>query len=306
MDTADSDKTLVEVADSRNWLELPRDVTMMILMKLGTFEILETAQFVCKLWYNLCKDPSIWRVIKMQNLDEPELEEKHQNMLYNALDRSSGGLLSLDIEGFGSDQLILCIAHRSNQLKHFRLACCYSISADALIEALSKLSELEELELTLCLFSAEKTRNIIRCCPFLKTFKLNEQGSRNPNLACDDEAVAIADSMHELRHLQLIGNSMTNEGLKAILDNCPHLQSLDLRACFHVDLAGDLGKRCAQQIKIVRHPYDATDDYSFLTTDYDSDFDEIYADEDDGMDFLSDDEYYEFSDDDALSAEDYF
>ncbi|KAJ8449902.1 hypothetical protein Cgig2_029264 [Carnegiea gigantea] len=306
MDTTDSDQTLVEVADSRNWLELPRDVTLMILMKLGTFEILETAQFVCKLWYNLCKDPSIWRVIKMQNLDEPELEEKHQNMLYNALDRSSGGLLSLDIEGFGSDQLILCIAHRSNQLKHLRLACCYSISADVLIEALSKLSELEELELTLCPFSAEKTRNIIRCCPFLKTFKLNEQGSRNPNLACDDEAASIADSMHELRHLQLIGNSMTNEGLKAILDNCPHLQSLDLRACFHVDLVGDLRERCAQQIKNFRHPYDATDDYNFLTTDYDSDFDEIYADEYDGMDFLSDDEYYEFSDDDALSSEDYF
>lgn len=306
MDSGDSDQALVEVADSRNWLELPRDVTLMILMKLGAIEILETAQFVCKLWYNLCKDPSIWRVIKMQNLDEPELEEKHQSMLYNALDRSSGGLLSLDIEGFGSDQLILYIAQLSSQLKHLRLACCYSISADALIEALSKLSELEELELTLCPFSAEKTRNIVRCCPFLKTFKLNEQGSRNPNLACDDEAAAIADSLHELRHLQLIGNSMTNEGLKAILDNCPDLQSLDLRACFHVDLVGDLGKRCAQQIKNFRHPYDATDDYNFLTTDYDSDFDEIYADEYDGMEFLSDDEYYEFSDDDALSSEDYF
>ena len=112
MDTTEPEQTLVEVADSRNWLELPRDVTLMILMKLGTFEILETAQFVCKFWYNLCKDPSIWRLIKMQNLDEPELEEKHRKMLCNAVDRSSGGLISLDIEGFGSDQLISYVADR--------------------------------------------------------------------------------------------------------------------------------------------------------------------------------------------------
>lgn len=306
-------ETLVEVAsDSRNWLELPRDVTLMILMKLGSFEILETAQFVCKLWYNVCKDPSMWRFIKMQNLDEPELQAKHETMLCNAVDRSACELISLDIEGFGSDKLLSYIADRSSKLKHLRLACCYSISADAVIEAFKKLSQLEELELTLCPFSQENAKNIIRACPLLKTFKLNEQGSRNPSLACDDEALAIAVNMHELRNLQLIGNSMTNEGLEAILSSCPHLVSLDLRACFHVDLAGDLGKRCAQQMKNFRHPYDATDDYNFLTTDYDSDFDEIYADEYDDMDFLSDDMYYEFSDDDndddddALDLEYYY
>lgn len=98
--------------ESRNFLELPRDVTLTILMKLESFEILESAQFVCKLWYNLCKDPSLWRKIAMQNLDEPELAHKYENMLRNAVDRSAGGLIKLDIEGFGSDDLIAYIFQR--------------------------------------------------------------------------------------------------------------------------------------------------------------------------------------------------
>lgn len=286
--------------ESRNWHDMPRDVTLMILMKLEAVEILGTAQFVCKLWYNICKDPSMWRTVVMHNLNEPEMAEKHEQMLCSAVDRSSGGLYNVDIEGFGRDELITYIIQRSSQLKHLRLACCYSVSAAALIEAFEKLPLLEELELTLCPFTGEQTIKIIHCCPTLRTFKLNEQGSRNPTLACDDEAMAIAESMPELHHLQLIGNSMTNDGLKAILDNCPHLQSLDLRACFNVNLVGNLAKRCSEQIKDLRRPYDSTDDYMYLTTDYDSDFDETYADEYDDMDFVSDDDYYEFSDDNEL------
>ncbi|KAH9615725.1 hypothetical protein KSS87_015253 [Heliosperma pusillum] len=282
------------------WMELPRDVTVMILMKLGAVEILESAQFVCKLWYNLSKDPSIWRSIHFRNIDESELINKHEKMMFNALDRSDTGLIDLDVEGFGSDLLCSYIASRASQLKRFRLACCHNISASALIDTLRKLPSLEELELTLCSFQAEKIILVITSCPSLTTFKLNELGSRNPTLACDEEALAIAGSMPELRHLQLIGNSLTNDGLTAILDRCPHLQSLDLRACFHLDLMGNLGKRLPEQIKDLRLPYDSTEDYNYLTTDYDSDFDEIYAAEYDDMDYVSDDDHYVFSDENEL------
>ena len=81
-------------------------------MKLETKEILETAQFVCKSRYNLCKDPSIWRNVVMQNLHEPKLAKKLEKMLCSAVDRSSGGLIKLDIEGFGGDELIFYISQR--------------------------------------------------------------------------------------------------------------------------------------------------------------------------------------------------
>lgn len=67
--------------------------------------------------------------------------------------------------------------------------------------------------------------------------------------------------MPELRQLQLFGNKLTNDGLQAILDGCPHLESLDLRQCFNVTLTGNLGRRCAERIKHLRFPTDSTDDY---------------------------------------------
>ena len=80
----------------------------------------------------------------------------------------------------------------------------------------------------------------------------------------DFGALAIAKNMPKLRHLQLIGNRVTNDGLQAILDGCPHLESLDLRKCFNVTLSGNLGKRCAKQIKNLRHLNDSTHDYGLM------------------------------------------
>ncbi|CAK9181171.1 unnamed protein product [Ilex paraguariensis] len=69
--------------------------------------------------------------------------------------------------------------------------------------------------------------------------------------------------MHELRHLQLFGNNLTNDGLQAILSDCPHLVSLDLRQCFSISLAGNSVRSCFEKIKDVRYPNDSTEDYGF-------------------------------------------
>ncbi|KAM1004484.1 hypothetical protein ACFX13_004726 [Malus domestica] len=74
--------------------------------------------------------------------------------------------------------------------------------------------------------------------------------------------------MHDLHHLQLFGNQLTNEGLKEIVDCCPHLESLDLRHCLNLDLSGDLGKRCVERIQNLLLPNDSIDDYEFLATSY--------------------------------------
>uniref|UniRef100_A0A3Q7IFH3 Uncharacterized protein n=1 Tax=Solanum lycopersicum TaxID=4081 RepID=A0A3Q7IFH3_SOLLC len=49
--------------------------------------------------------------------------------------------------------------------------------------------------------------------------------------------------------------SLYNEkrGLKTILSGFPHLESFDLRQCLNVHLEGDIGKRCSQEIKYLRH-----------------------------------------------------
>jgi hypothetical protein len=103
---------------------------------------------------------------------------------------------------------------------------------------------------------------------------------------------------------------LTNDGLKAILDGCPHLETLDIRRCYNVNMDADMRARCAR-LRTIRLPGDSVDDYEFeadadgeycselgdyhdFDIDYDFDFDddyENYLDFDDIFD--DDDEDYE-------------
>ncbi|CAH1419816.1 unnamed protein product [Lactuca virosa] len=99
----------------------------------------------------------------------------------------------------------------------------------------------------------------------LKTLKLNQGTCKFWHGGTDEKsliirnrtAVAIGENLHELRRLELIGNNMTNIGLQAILDGCPHLQSLDLRECLCIDLKGGVGKKCSEKIRCLKLPEDS-------------------------------------------------
>ncbi|KAL5773948.1 hypothetical protein ACOSP7_011505 [Xanthoceras sorbifolium] len=291
-----------------NWVELPRDVTAAIFSKLGAIEVLTSVQYVCSSWLKMCKDPSMWRTIDMHNLgDSFDMNFDLEKICRVAIDRSNGNLSCINLEYFGNDELLHYIADRSSNLKNLRLVFCYSISDRGLIDCIGKFPLLEELDLSYCSLSIESLEAVGHCCPLLKSLKLNIQGSRYPVIECDEEALVIGKYMHELRHLQLFGNRLTNSGLEAILNGCPHLESLDLRQCFNVNLEGNLEKRCFGQIKDLRRPNDSTSDYEFDAElpssdagcesfdDYDDPYGvsdiELLTDEDN-----YDDSYYEFSD----------
>ncbi|KAK6932114.1 F-box domain [Dillenia turbinata] len=263
--------------DVRNWLELPSDATCLILKKLGTIEILINAQRVCKLWWKLCKDPAMWRTIDLSDLEYCwDMDLEPEEVARNAVDRSCGELVDINIEYFGSDSLMEYITTRASNLKRLRLVSC-RISDKGLIDAAKKLPRLEDLEISLCSFTRECLEVVGRCCPGLRTLKYNKRGYRLPLVECDEEALAIAECMPELRYLQLFGNKLTNDGLQAILDGCPHLEYLDLRQCFNITLPGDMGRRCAKRLRTLRHPNDPTDDYEFRAqnldgSDYPRDF----------------------------------
>lgn len=103
-------------------------------------------------------------------------------------------------------------------------------------------------------------------------------------MVSDKQAIAIAETMPKLRHLQIFGDGLTDRGLQAILNGCPDLESLDLRQCFNLTLAGNLRQKCAERIKILHLPHDPTTGYGFTTEivnfpDYVSE-DEFISDED--------------------------
>ncbi|XP_028759197.1 F-box protein SKIP19 [Neltuma alba] len=296
-----------EEPETRNWLDLPRDVTASILLKLGAVEILTSAQHVCTSWRSICKDPVIWRTIDMQNLGDLHIMPDDLEILCRrAVDRSCGQLVDINVEYFGTDDLLKYITDSTSHLRRLRLVYCDDISDEGLCEVAGKLPLLEELDISIGNISKDSLEVIGRNCPHIRSLKFNMEVFRRPHIELDDEAFAIAKTMPELRHLQLFGNKLTNVGLLAILDGCPRLESLDLRQCFNINMEGALGKRCAEQLKDLRRPNDPTDDYPFDATIPDGgSFDEDYPLGISDTDFLSDDDYeydfYAFSDGSDIS-----
>ena len=106
-------RTMTNEPETRNWLELPLDVTASILCRLGTIEILNSAQNVCSQWRNICEEPSMWRSIDMHNMGEVwDMDYDLEKMCVHAVDRSCGHLLDINLEYFGSDELLIHIAER--------------------------------------------------------------------------------------------------------------------------------------------------------------------------------------------------
>ncbi|KAF8112193.1 hypothetical protein N665_0066s0067 [Sinapis alba] len=259
-----------------NWEELPSELTSSILSRLDTIDILENAQKVCTTWRRVCKDPEMWRKIDMRNLGALWLKLNLEMMCRHAVDRSQGGLVEIDIWHFGTDSLLNYIADCSSNLRNLKLVKCSLLTSEGVTEAIVNLPLLEELEVSYCSLSVESLKVVGQACHNLKTLKLNRLYSRFP-FVDDDDALAIAETMPRLSHLQLFGNKLTDVGLNAILDSCPNLEHLDLRQCRNVDFFGDLKKRCSERIKVFRRPYDSFLDYphyeAVIHTDSSEDYD---------------------------------
>ncbi|ONI11104.1 hypothetical protein PRUPE_4G087900 [Prunus persica] len=246
-------KTQTAPGRGRKWAELPDDVTASILLRLGAIEILTSAQMVCVMWRDICRDPLTWRTIDMRvdPDDQRHIGYDFEKMCSHAIDRSSGNLIDINVDHFGTDELLKYITDRG--IKRLRLAHCYDITNEGLS------FETSDLEISYCPFSHEPIDVVGASCPLLKSFKFNKRWYRWPHEESNDDALAIAGTMHDLRHLQLLGNKLTNDGLQAILDRCPHLESLDLRRCSNLKLGGKSGRRCAERIKKLRLPDDPID-----------------------------------------------
>ncbi|KAL1555775.1 putative F-box/LRR-repeat protein 23 [Salvia divinorum] len=256
------------------WTELPDDLTENILQRLRTEEIMN-AQLVCSTWWRICKNPSMWRVI---NLDCRHWEDdEFDGICRYAVDCSQGQLAELMVTSFAEDRGFLnYVADRSSQLRCLTLVE-YDKIETALIDAIKKLPQLEELHLIkMPSISINRFETICVYCRMLKSFTYNEHWDEGT--ASTKYAVAIGKYMPNLLHLRLWGLWTKNRGLEAILDGCPSLELLDLRRCSGLDLEGALGERCFDQVKHLRLPSDSIDDIDwFIKYPDDDEFDHEYG-----------------------------
>jgi F-box/leucine-rich repeat protein 2/20 len=133
-------------------------------------------------------------------------------------------------------------------LKSIGLFSCRRISDKGFSEAVRKLPQLQEVDITFCRdLSTDSLENLGRYCPFLKYLKFAR--SETLHMSYDGDALVIAETMSGLRHLFIRENDLTEVGLIAILDGCPFLETLVLEECYYLILSESLSIRCLEQLK---------------------------------------------------------
>ncbi|XBH98749.1 hypothetical protein VPH35_128215 [Triticum aestivum] len=253
------DKEVV-VREARDWAALPRDVLLDVFSRLDHVDILTGPDIVCSPWRRASVDePDLWRRVDMRFHCYAFNHSEYLEMVRAAMRRSVGRCEAFWAEGYVTERILSLLADGAPSLKSLRLIYCRDIVDMALKPLITKFSMLEELELSNCLHKFPDTLEAVgAACPLLKRFRLGQIFFYSEYQ--DDSAAMVIAKMPELRSLQLTANSLTNNGLKAILDGCPHLESLDIRHSYHVCMNGDMLAKCSR-IKTLRHPEDSMDDY---------------------------------------------
>ncbi|XP_006647223.2 putative F-box/LRR-repeat protein 23 [Oryza brachyantha] len=300
--------------ESRDWAEMPSDALAAVFGKLDVTDLLTGAGLVCRAWRRLAAtDPTPWRRVDMSHQGDIMEDDEAEAMARAAVDRAAGTMEAFWADSFVTDGLLLYISERASSLKSLQLSMCLNVSNEGIAEAMKGFPQLEELDITFCSLYGDVCASVGKACPELKCFRLNERYTfpmdyAAPGVMDDDTgALGIASNMPNLRELQLIGNKLTNDGLMSILDHCQHLESLDIRQCYSIQMDDALKSKCAR-IRDVKLPHDSISDFKYrayiVSTGYSgSDLEvDMY---DDLLDVVTDDDDADFDDmdddDDACS-----
>ncbi|XP_048446731.1 putative F-box/LRR-repeat protein 21 [Pyrus x bretschneideri] len=151
------------VRNCHTWTELADDLIISIMSRLTTLEILTSAQVVCKVWFNICKNPLMWRTIDMRGDDLYSLGKKYnlKKMCRHAEQLCSSRLRSLRLVQ------ILCGTGKSG----FEVSMKSGTLDNALAIA-GTMHGLQHLQVFANELTDEGLREILDCCPRLVSLGL--------------------------------------------------------------------------------------------------------------------------------------
>ncbi|XP_026153394.1 S-phase kinase-associated protein 2 isoform X2 [Mastacembelus armatus] len=268
-----------ESTSDLSWDHLPDELLLRIFFYFPLQDLLRVAT-VCKRWYRLVFDESLWHSVDLSGLTRmgvalPQVlktgvrmlrcprsfvEELHCTGLGTLqvvqMDLSSSiiptsalesiishcGLLEhLSLEGLQlSDTIINSLAENSN-LVQLNLSGCSGFSARALAVMLKSCSSIEQLNISWCEFNNDHVKSVVNNLSSSVTH-LNLSGYRE-SLMLDDVKVLVARCPH-IQTLDISDSTLVMADSLPVLAQLKSLQHLSLSRCYHIHLAAlsDLSK----------------------------------------------------------------
>ncbi|XP_074556272.1 F-box protein FBW2-like [Curcuma longa] len=267
------------------WAELTPEVLASIFALIPTDELARTMSFVCRSWRDVLAEPYCWSVVSLEDwcrrVDRADVIDFVVRQLVR---RSRGTIRRLSVYHLGDSGF----AHAALFCRSLSvLEMAVSFVTDKMVKKHeSLLSNLTLLDISHCAnITAQGIEVLGKNCKALVDLRRNmpppeiTHGDALPSSLVDEgEAMAVANTMVGLRHLELSYGRFSDKGLVAILSNCTALGFLDIRGCWCVRLADDVESMC-QRIETFFDPWV---NHIFLEDDDSSeDVIEISSDEED-------------------------
>jgi hypothetical protein len=146
---------------------------------------------------------------------------------------------------------------RAPLLRCLRLKSCYGTN-EVFGAAITNFPLLEEFDLDQCygMDDAGVFEHVARSCPRMKHITYIKYQNFDSHITDNDRLALAIARMPELRTLQLFrDNKLTNTGLASIVDNCPHLELLDLRSCPNITMDDAMRAKCSRIKRKTLLPY---------------------------------------------------
>ncbi|CAL5010844.1 unnamed protein product [Urochloa decumbens] len=212
---------------ARDWASLPPDILISVFLVLGPYDIMRGADRTCTAWRRVAvDDPDLWRRIDMG--DVLPCSAGGRVVVSAAMDRAAGQCESFS--GPCDNHLLFLLVERAPLLKILHLTHLYAPNK-VLTLVLNRLPLLEDLEISLSYVSTPSEnllQSICQDCPRLKKLRLNcsESYDHNGSGVAMEIIRGKITLMRELQSLELFHCDLTVQGLGAILDSCPMLETL--------------------------------------------------------------------------------
>ncbi|KAL5723142.1 hypothetical protein ACHQM5_006570 [Ranunculus cassubicifolius] len=258
-------------APTRPWKDLDKDILLRIFQQLDLKDRIKGAPLCCSSWYNISKDPSMWREV---NLNQFDLPDSSTQLIEFVINRSQQSLTSISFSSNARVDDLLLVAERCPNLKYFELRIHEDKIHEgkkAIEKVISKLKLLEGMAVNEVLISDDTTlEQISRYCPNFMKLKAYDALSHKT-------ASLIVKFLPKLKILDVSRTKIYRKNLLVILKGCQELENVDLTRCGKILNSDEILKIGCGRIKEFKWDKDVKEE---SCSECEEEYEEKYGDDD--------------------------